>query len=68
MEAREAELHNIDVCMEIGGIAGCNCHYTAGLSRRIAETGKGIEDLTVRELLGIHREYNKFFNELYDSL
>ena len=62
------ERHNIDVCREIGGIASSNGPYTAGFSRRIADTGKGIEDLTVRELLQIHRVYNTFFTKLYSSI
>lgn len=55
-------LHNIGVCAEIGGIAECNGPYTDGLNRRIAANGKAIEDLTVRELLDLHRQHSEWFN------
>lgn len=58
------ELHNIVVCQEIGGIAGCSNHYTAELSRRIAETGKAIEALTVGELLDIHYDCGEQYNHI----
>lgn len=57
-------LHNISVCMEIAKIPGCNPRYTSGLSRRIAETGKKIEELTVGELLKLDKDYSKYFNSL----
>lgn len=53
------------VCMELGGIAESNSHYTSGLTDRIARVGKNIEDLTVRELLAFHHEHNEFFNKVY---
>lgn len=58
------ELHNILVFEEIGGIAECSNHYTAELSRCIAETGKPIEALTVGELLDIHRDCSKHYNRI----
>lgn len=61
----EVELHNVYVCREIGGIAESNSHYTAGLSRQIAATGKAIEELTVRELLELHRAHCTWFNQAY---
>ena len=57
--------HHLDVCAEIGGIAESNGRYTAGLSERIAATGKAIEDLTVRELLDLHRQHNEWFNSVH---
>ena len=61
----DRHISNMDVCQEIGSIAESNCHYTAGLTRRIEETGKTIEELTVGELLEIHRAYNAWFNDFY---
>lgn len=61
-------IHYLEVCAEIGGISECNGRYTAGLSERIAATGKAIEDLTVRELLELHRQFNEFFNAMYAPL
>ncbi|WP_305907180.1 hypothetical protein Q9L42_017290 [Methylomarinum sp. Ch1-1] len=64
-ETQAKELALIDVCLEIGDIAGSNCHYTAGLNRRIEQTGKSVEQLTVAELLQLHREFNTQFNAIY---
>jgi len=65
VDSDEAELHNLAVCAEIGGIAETNCHYSAGLSRHIAALGKPIEALTVGELLALHRDYNDCFNRVH---
>jgi len=64
-EQQPLALHLIDACQEIGGIAEANVSYMAGIARRIAKTGKSLEELTVAELLAIHRDYNAFYNELY---
>jgi hypothetical protein len=55
----------IELCREIGGIAGCNGHYTAGLSRRIEATGKPLEELTLAELVNLSREHNAFYNRVH---
>ena len=55
----------IEVCREIGGIAGSNGHFTDGLARIIEATGKSIQDLSVCELLHLAREYNKTFNRIH---
>lgn len=52
-------------CMEIGGIAESNGYYTDGLTRQIEQTGKSFEQLTIAELLTLHRDYNAQFNSLY---
>jgi len=54
----------IELCQEIGWIAGCNGHYTAGLSRRIEATGKPLENLTLAELVVLSREHNLFYNRV----
>ena len=54
----------IELCREIGGIAGCNGHYTAGLSRRIEATGKPLEELTLAELVALSREHTHFYNRV----
>jgi len=61
----EAHAYNVAVCAEIGGIAECNARYTAGISSRIAATGKTIDALTVRELLEIHLAYGEWFSSLF---
>ena len=55
----------VELCQEIGGIAGCNGHYTAGLSRRIEATGKPVEELTLVELVALSHEYNVFYNKAH---
>jgi hypothetical protein len=57
----------IDACVEIGGIAECNALYTEGLRRRIIATGKAVEDMTVAELLALHRQHNAWFNQTYEK-
>ncbi len=66
MSTSPTELSMIDYCLEIGSIAESNCHYTAGLDRKIQATGKAVEALTVGELLELHRLYNKEFNASYE--
>ena len=61
----EMMLHMVKVCSEVGNISDCNCHYQAGLYRGIKRTEKPIEELTVGELLKIHRSYTQSFNEMF---
>ena len=65
IELFQPVLQLIDISTEIGGISRSNGQYTAGLMRRIQETRKNIEDLTVGELLKLNHEHKKWFNELY---
>jgi len=58
----ETEL--IDICGKLGGIAETNSRYTSGLSKRVAKTGKKIEELTVGELLNLDKDYSEYFNSL----
>ncbi len=51
-----------NVCQEIGMIAECNYRYQASIAYRIKGTGKALVELTVKELLDIHREYGELFN------
>jgi hypothetical protein len=55
----------IELCQEVGGIAGCNGHFTAGLSRRIEATGKPLEELTLGELVALSREYSVYYNRVH---
>jgi len=55
----------IELCREIGGIAGCNGHFTAGLSKRIEATGKPLEELTLAELVALSREHNASYNKIH---
>ncbi len=56
------ELQLIEAAQIIGGIAESNCHYTVGLARRIAETGKSINQLTVAELIALDTAHSEFYN------
>lgn len=64
-QIKDAELHNIAICQEIGSIAECNGYYTLGLTNRIKESGKSIESLTIGELIGIKRKYDRAFNQAH---
>lgn len=64
LDKEEIHAHNVTICSDIGKISDCNYRYTAGLSRRIAETGKTIEQLTVGELLELDKAYCEWFNSL----
>lgn len=55
----------LESCMEIGAIAESSWIYTDGLERKIEATGKRFEDLTVGELIQLHREHNDWFNKTY---
>jgi len=55
----------ISVVMQLGAIAECNCHYTAGLAKRIEETGKAVEALTIAELITLADDYNKLLNTVH---
>jgi hypothetical protein len=61
----EIEREMIDASAEIGLIHESNCHFTYGLARIIWELGKPVEDLTVRELLVLHRQYKEAFNSIH---
>ncbi len=54
----------VEICQQIGRIAGCNGHYTSSLTRRVAETGKPLEQLTIAELLALDKAHHAFFNQL----
>ena len=55
------QLDLISVCQEIGGIAESNGLYTSLLSQQFTQP---IEEMTVAELLAIHRQYLETFNEV----
>lgn len=65
MNDTTTELGVIEIFTEIGSIASSNSAYTAGITRRIQKTGKTIGELTLDEILEIHRKYKKEINELY---
>jgi len=50
------------VCCDLGLIVGCNYSYAKFLYARIEETGKFIDELTVKELLAIHDECGRLLN------
>ena len=52
----------VEIAQQIGNIANCNVHYTAGLASRIDASGKSIEQLTVAELIELDNLHRKHFN------
>jgi hypothetical protein len=63
IDAVEREL--IDASVDIGMIHECNCYYTYGLARIVWELGKPVEELTIKELRLLHKQYGEKFNGLY---
>lgn len=62
----ETEKLLIEVCQEIGQIAGgSNCHFTAGLARLLDNGGERLLDKTVGDLLSLYREYREDFNRVH---
>ena len=57
--------HLLHTFAELATLSGNNGHYTDGLCRKINETGKAIEELTVAELLEIHHQHNAWFNKTF---
>lgn len=60
----ESEKILLEVTREIGGIYDANCHYSAGLARRLENTGKAISDMTVNELIGHIQAHTAYYNTL----
>ncbi len=56
------ELNLIDVCQQIGSVAGSSYLFTAGLHRKLTAKNKPIGQLTVDELLAAINQYNDVFN------
>lgn len=60
----EVEIDLIDISAEIGRIHECNGRFTYGLSRILWERGKPLEDLTVKELIAVTKQYSEVFNRI----
>ena len=58
----------IDASSVIGEIRERNGIYSYGLARIIWEFGKPVEDLTVKELITLHRQYNGTYNRIYREI
>jgi hypothetical protein len=50
------------ITQQIGDIAESNSHFTKGLARRIEETGKQPDELTISELITLIEQYREFYN------
>ena len=50
----------------IGNIASSNCHYTAGLTAKLATLNKPLLLITIGELIAVHQEYSIFFNQIME--
>lgn len=64
----EIEKDLIEASAAIGRIHESNGHYTYGLARIIWEMGKPVEEMTVKELLIIERQYHAAYNELHKGV
>jgi len=60
------ELHMIEICQNIGSVAGSNGLFTLGLSERLASASKPIEEMTVGELQSVISEHKDYFNQMGD--
>ncbi|HCE68394.1 MAG: hypothetical protein A2X82_20145 [Geobacteraceae bacterium GWC2_55_20] len=61
------ETQLIEVCQEIGSIAGSNGHFTAGLARLLDNGDQPLLSMTVGELLSLSREYREVFNRIHSA-
>lgn len=61
---QDAEKSLLEAINQIAAIADTNCHYVAGLARRIADSGKTVGSLSVAELLALDAKHNAFYNSL----
>ncbi|WP_250655042.1 hypothetical protein [Alkalimarinus coralli] len=66
--SKEDQRKLVEAATTIGAIAECNCHYTEGLARKIAATGKSVGDLTVAELMNIDVDYAQEYNDMLPTL
>ena len=57
----------IEVCRELGGIAGSNCHFTAGLARLYDNGDQPFLDTPIKDFLSVYREYRERFNRVHGS-
>jgi len=55
----------ISISQQIGSIAEKSNHYTEVLAKRISQTGKTIQNLTISELIEIDADYTKYCNDIY---
>lgn len=54
----------IDASIQLGNIAECPWHYTAGLAVQIAASGKKLNEMTIGELLRMHQDRTRQISEL----
>lgn len=65
LDREMVELELLEACREIGGVSECNCHFTSGLSNRLAyRIGKPVDELTVGELREAIRKHAVYYNQL----
>lgn len=62
-EAIELEL--VQVCRELGGIAGSNRGFTSGLAALIEKGGKPLDAMSIGELLAMLEQHQAFYNKIY---
>lgn len=65
IEAVEQEL--LDVCLDLAYIAGSGGLYSFGLANRIAMMGKPVDEMTVKELREMNRQYSRVFNSIREA-
>ncbi len=57
----------IEASREIGGIAGSNCHFTAGLARLFDNGDQRFLDTSIKDFISIYREYQESFNRVHGT-
>lgn len=59
------EMELVEICQEIGNIAGSNSHYTMGLARLMHDKNICLIDMRIGELILLSREYKETFNRIH---
>lgn len=60
----EGFIEMAEVCGDLSTIAECNYEYSRFLYQHIEKTGKSINELTVKELLALHYECGRLYNDI----
>lgn len=68
MRIEDIEKELCDVCQEIGSIAEANAPFTYGLAMLVAENGKPVRDLTIAELLELHKKHHDNYMAVHNAL
>jgi hypothetical protein len=67
-ETAKTECDLLNAAIQIGNIAECPWHYTAGLAKLIDASGKPLHELTISELLALNKQYTDRLNRAADRI